>query len=713
MQNRIERPSRIYAPALWIASAFSLGVVLCAETEFHHSFLFLLFFAVILAILSYFSSSKIRDVAILACFLALGAARIELARIKPFNLWSNHDDIKVVRGIISDFPYFSNGRWKATLKVLSIDCGEGFQKASGQIKLTFEKPEEPLAYGQLWELNQSPQSISGRDELYSRYLTRRGISGIIWAKDTDGILLDEDRGNFLFRKIISPFRELITTAIEQNLGEESGALLEGMLLGGGRKLSLETKAFFSHSGVIHILAVSGLHVGVIVLVLLWIFRRLLKRTLVFSAFAVIILLIFYSMLVQLRPSVVRATVMASFILLAPLLHRKANPINSLGAAALFLLLFRPFDIYNAGFQLSFAATGGILYLLPRLTVPFSRDFWIRKDWKVRTIQGIMVSIGAQLGTAPIAAFHFHKFQLIAPLANILVIPVLIPVISLGFLGIIVWTVVKPLGMLLLKLDSIMLSYILFVVKNLGKLKFAFAPVVDFPLWVWGAYLLFIVGLANFYWKRFWQICAIAGVSAVILFFIFFEHKDEIVFFDVDGTAVYASKKNESLLYYDASIESLDWTILPYLYSTGRKSIDILCLPLSRKNLNDGKHITERLDPETILTPRKLVDFPVDMTVVVDSINGNCISAKFLSDKNCEIYTIDTRILVLEAPLRGVEIDDVDFLSINYPGMFDEVSTLISNPDIIIIGCDGYGWEKTPNKILYTIGDFSTLQFDLE
>ncbi|MFH1690182.1 MAG: DNA internalization-related competence protein ComEC/Rec2 [Candidatus Eisenbacteria bacterium] len=200
-----------------------------------------------------------------------------------------------------------------------------------------------------------------------------------------------------------------------------GEVLRGLLLGTGRELPEELTQAFRRSGTVHVLAVSGLHVGFIVLIVHGVLRSLrvprrAARLLVLPA------LVAFVLIVGARPSVVRASAMAAFLMAAPLLERRPNPLNALGAAALALLIVRPGSLFDLGFQLSFSAVGGILLLHRPFEKTLSAAFGARGRWVGRFAAPLALSLSAQVGVAPILIGVFGEVSVVSPIANLAVVP---------------------------------------------------------------------------------------------------------------------------------------------------------------------------------------------------------------------------------------------------------------------------------------------------
>lgn len=211
--------------------------------------------------------------------------------------------------------------------------------------------------------------------------------------------------------------ELIRGCIPQ---PREQAILGALLLGVKDYLDNDIKEAYSSAGAMHVLAVSGLHVG-IVFYLLGIAFGFLKRTnsgkVVFMLLTLVSIWI-YALITGFSPSVLRAVVMFSVIIISGNLGKRANVYNSLGIAALILLVYDPFLIYSVGFQLSFVAVFGIVYLHPRLY-----HLWEAPNRIVDYVWSITcVSIAAQVATFPLTMLYFHQFPTYFLVSNLVVIP---------------------------------------------------------------------------------------------------------------------------------------------------------------------------------------------------------------------------------------------------------------------------------------------------
>ena len=227
------------------------------------------------------------------------------------------------------------------------------------------------------------------------------------------------------------YQKELLTHLERYFQNEELAVISALLLGYKDLLDRETIMIYSSSGAMHVLAVSGLHVGIIYLLLnsLFLFFEKFKYGKYLKAVLLILSLWAYALLTGLSPSVLRATTMFSFIIIGSALNRETNIYNTLAASAFVLLLYNPYILLQVGFQLSYAAVLGIVYLQPKLyKLMYTKHWLLDKIWAITT-----VSIAAQLATFPLGMYYFHQFPNYFLLSNLFVIPLATFIIGGGVL----------------------------------------------------------------------------------------------------------------------------------------------------------------------------------------------------------------------------------------------------------------------------------------
>jgi len=331
---------------------------------------------------------------------------------------------------------------------------------------------------------------------YYKYLQSKDISALVYIGSASYVKIVDNK-TALGKNIIFKARKAISKSINEIYNKRTAGLLKGLLLADRSEIDYRVKENFINSGVIHVLAVSGLHVGFIVLIFFFLFSRasIYPRTIL-----TIIGLIAFLFITNNPPSVFRATIMAVVMLLVFLSNRNYNAVNALAIAALILLIIDPAEIFNPGFQLSFSAVLSILIVYPLFDAKI-REFNVQNKFLKYLILFIAVSLAAQLGTLPFTLIYFNKLSVVSLFANLLVIPMIGLIISLGILSLIVgsfWT----WGALIFSSANMLSADVLFyIVKIFGELKFSYLFIREFSILDAAIYyllfLIFIYALKRF------------------------------------------------------------------------------------------------------------------------------------------------------------------------------------------------------------------------
>jgi competence protein ComEC len=193
-----------------------------------------------------------------------------------------------------------------------------------------------------------------------------------------------------------------------------------LLYGYDDEISKELSNQYAVTGTLHVLAVSGMHVGLVFIFLdfLLVFLEKNKLLKLVKAILVLCFIWFYSLLCGLSPSILRAAVMISFFVVSKLLERVYNPVNTLSASAFFMLLFNPALLFDAGFQLSYFAVLGLSLFYQSIYLWYEPKSWLADQiWKL-----LAASTAAQVTTFPLSLYYFHQFPILFPITNLLIIP---------------------------------------------------------------------------------------------------------------------------------------------------------------------------------------------------------------------------------------------------------------------------------------------------
>ena len=254
------------------------------------------------------------------------------------------------------------------------------------------------------------------------------------------------------------YRERLLQQYQQEISPEAYEVVAAMTLGDKSALSQQTKETFNATGASHILAISGLHLGIIymmVSLLIWGRRwRLVTQVLT------LVLLWAFAFLVGLSPSVVRAAIMLTVYGLLSLGYRQKMSINVLAFTAIIMLIVHPHALFEVGFQMSYLAVLSILLFYP-LFFHLISDKWLMEHRFVRWVWGMcIVSFTAQLGVAPLIAFYFHRFSTYFLLSNFIVIPCAYLILLGGFLLLLTsWSFVATILSAVVSVMTVSLSFI--------------------------------------------------------------------------------------------------------------------------------------------------------------------------------------------------------------------------------------------------------------
>ncbi len=312
---------------------------------------------------------------------------------------------------------------------------------------------------------------------YDQYLKSKGITGLFIAYDTDSLKIVSAEKDY-FQSALFSVRKNIDRTIHDLHDSQTAGLLRGLLLADRSEIDFETKSEFINSGVIHILAVSGLHVGYVLIIFVFLFGRFNIYT---RSMLTILGLIFFMFITGVPPSVFRATLMAITIISAFLFNRSTNVINSISIAAVIILLFNPNEIYNPGFQLSFAAVLSIGIIYPYFQRSITK-LNLKQKWIEYILLFFGVSLSAQIGTIPFTLAYFSKLSLIALFANLIVIPVVGIIIGIAFMAIIIGGVSYGVAINFGAANNLISRWMIDFIKFTGSLDYSFLWIRNYSLY---------------------------------------------------------------------------------------------------------------------------------------------------------------------------------------------------------------------------------------
>jgi competence protein ComEC len=438
----------------------------------------------------------------------LGAGRYQLSQALPgpgHVALYNDGEMVTLYGRIAAPPRVRDRYVSAVLDVTTLSAVED-QSGEAHGLVQVQAPRFlPLHYGDWITATgrlQTPRPAAGFD--YQAYLARRDIYSEIPFPVVETV--PGAAANPL-RRALFQLRERAATTIDRLLPDPQAALLQGILLGDDAGIPLDLQEAFRISGTSHIIAISGFNIAILAGLLLRVVIPLAgPRWAIWPALAVIAI---YTLLVGADSSVVRAAIMGGLYLLAGRwLGRTLLRYAGLLLAAFTMTAVRPTVLWDAGFQLSFAATLGLLlYAEPlnrRARALIAR--WVGEERAGRFArllgEGVIVTLAAQLTTLPLLLYHFRQLSLFSPLANLLILPAQPGVMIWGGLATLSGLLWQPLGQILAPIAWLFLTYTIAIATWFASLPFAAVSLSLTPAGVAVAYLLLaaITWLAASGWR---------------------------------------------------------------------------------------------------------------------------------------------------------------------------------------------------------------------
>jgi competence protein ComEC len=375
----------------------------------------------------------------------LGSLRLEGARpsTNPDGVALFNDGSRLlVRGVVDQEPEERGASQRLVLRVESLDAGDAWQATSGKVLVTL-RPFPKFAYGDRLELNgrlETPPSFDTFD--YREYLARRGI--VSMAAFPQVRRLARGQGNGVTAGVIY-VRDHLGDSLSAALPEPEAALGRGMLLGQRTSIPATVTDDFNRAGISHLIAISGSNVTIVaelvVSSLAWIIGR--RR----AVLAAMLFIGAFVLLVGASPSVVRAAVMGVMMLGAVLAGRPGSALPAVAFAAAVLTAWQPLAAFDVAFQLSFAATLGLILLQPRLDGRLAPALGRVFPGGLSSLlsENISITTAASLAVFPITAANFQRVSLVAIPANIVAVPLFTATILLSGVASVAGLVSSGLG----------------------------------------------------------------------------------------------------------------------------------------------------------------------------------------------------------------------------------------------------------------------------
>ncbi|MCK4591906.1 ComEC/Rec2 family competence protein [Candidatus Parcubacteria bacterium] len=444
-----------FISGIFLGSYFSIQIwILFLEAGFFISLVFLLR-----------DNKNARIILLLAIFILLGFIRIEsgkLSKNKISEIKSLDNQEALISGEILQAPEIKNEKQKIVIK--NIKNIENNSNINGKIIVYADHyPEynftDKIRFKGKIKIPEDFDGFAYRDYLFSK-----GIYYIAYYPEIEIVEKNDAGINFQ----ISQFRIYANNIIKKIFPEPQAGIVSAMTLGIKSSISSKTLESFNKTGTRHIIAISGLHMTIVSIVFMYLLLAVgLRRN--YAFYFAILGIAFFVALVGFPSSAVRAFVMGGLILFAVKVGRLNSACNAVVFAGVLMLLYDPNLLrYDTGFQLSFLAVLGIIYIYPRL------DFYLKKYpdcLKIKTM--FLITISAQIATLPIIINSFGSFSLFSVFANVLILP-FVPVVMLGGLLLIIIGFVNLFVAQILSWPIwLILSYQIEIIKLFASLDFGY------------------------------------------------------------------------------------------------------------------------------------------------------------------------------------------------------------------------------------------------
>ncbi|MBN1560719.1 DNA internalization-related competence protein ComEC/Rec2 [candidate division KSB1 bacterium] len=660
-------------PALAAVLPFVAGIMAANYLRLPILVLFILF--AILCIIC--RVCRLPDMCLLPMLFVTGFLHLRLETLERCGSIKEFADLPhvvAIEGVICGPVESSDRGMRAVVRTDSVWVLNRVYPAKGKCLLQLPVVNSHLDYGdrivargQLWL---PPGERNPGEFNYQKYLAARNIHTTLRIISANHLLvLNAGEGNPFMRRALYPVRSFIISVIDASLSGQPAALLKALLVGARENLDDDLQEGFANVGVIHVLAVSGLHVG-FVLAALTGFFRFVRIPDPWRSFLIMACLVFYALLTGMRASVCRAVILAILYLAGMLLQRRAHLLNLLAVAALIILACSPLELFEPGFQLSFTAVVSIIFLYGRLSALLN-PLLLRMREKGQTvfiwiINLFSVSLAAQIGTLPLTLFYYNRLSLIAIFANIIVIPLIALVVAVGMIAVCASLVSGSCGAIFLTTASLLLNGLIIFVDNVQHLPFAWLSLPRpsaFHLLVYNSCVLLFVLWPHIRARKFFFFTIIFLLNSHVWMGVRRHDGLKVTFFDVgQGDATLFEFPNGKTMLVDAggrtmTIDCGERIIYPYLVRHGTKKIDHLVLTHNHSDhVGGASYLMSQKCVGRLIKAAASADSELD-AAIQDCAEHNGVPIKYVQAGDTLLIDENVLILVFHPTKRFTLHDD--------------------------------------------------------
>ncbi len=643
-------------PALWSLACFATGIVLGDSLDLPSVLVLgILLFTLVLSLISFYKKHyNSAGGLLLATLLLAGFWRYELkTRDFPLNHISYFTDLNFqvnIEGKIVNDPDIREDKTFLYLETKRIWLNEKGYFTRGKILVKIRENTNQFSYADKVFLegflfSPSLQRNPGAFD-YKKYLSAKEIYGQVNLRSAKDLIVIERKAssNIFLNHLIFPLKRKIENIFQTTLSQTNAALLSGFLLGERRGIEKDIYKMFTDTGTVHLLAVSGSNVGLLLL-FSWLLFKLLnlpRITRIILSFGVIL---GFAYLTDNQPSVVRASIMAAVFISALLFERSADLINVISFAALIILGFLPQAFFDVSFQLSFAAVFGIAVLVTQIEKKWKSGKRFLQNWIIRPFS---VSSAALISTFPLTVYYFNNFATIGFFFFLVIVPQVSLTILLGTITVLSGLIYLPLAELVSFFNNFVLQSIFQTVKFFSQLPYAHLKLTSFSLtfiiffYVLVIFLAFaltsrkalkifslilLLGLNLAVWQRVWSKEGFLKIT----FLDMRERRSCFIEFPNGNTGLVGISGLKKEFDYAENV------IAPFLYHSGKNKIDYILVfqdgienEKSLRFLTNNFKVANLLATEAFYKEKRL--FLKELTILNPSLKVSVLQKENYFDK---------------------------------------------------------------------------------
>ncbi|MEA1986549.1 MAG: ComEC/Rec2 family competence protein [Candidatus Marinimicrobia bacterium] len=611
-------------PVLVFLVIFIIGIIIANFFSFNLLFLSSILFLFLM--LTIIKPIRIRDFLFVIIIILAGMLRLTIANygiVENRKITNIPDTVRIQITKMNTNPYY----------IKSYNCNVNVGNKLFKSVLYLKDSRNILAVGKEYEItNLKTELIKPQNNPlifdYRRYMEVQGITHS--CKTTKYSRINEKQ---IFNPLLyysQKIRRNISTKITSIYGIKKGSLLNGFFLGLKKEIPDNLSDSFKNLGISHLLAVSGLHVGFIVLLFFQLFTilKISKKT---RIILLLFLMLGYCYIIGFSASITRASLMTGFFLLAPLFYRKPNALNSVAIAGLIILLWNPLTFFDVGFQFSFSAVFGIIIIYTKLKK--SIKFRPKNKFIEYVYNLILVSFCATLSTAPLSIYYFGVFNTLAIFINIFFIPLTFLILSATIFTIPFLYFSNFLSNIFIHGLDALITLFLNSLKFANKFSFWTIKLSEYKAFFIIGILVIIIFIVfkNGKFRNY----TIVLFLVTSIFITIWNRQDELLILSLEkGRCVIIKSKNESVLIntgkYSYFGNDFEYTIKPILDELGIAKVNVILTKLDKYHSYNLENVLRNYEVENIYSPDSLNFIPVEKYKIIDG-NEKMKIGKFVYD----------------------------------------------------------------------------------